>query len=95
MGRKVDPRLLQCCRVSAGQLTIGMASVNTQSCVQVMSVYDFTFATTICGLHFLSCAIAMRTSSALGFTTHETIPFKHVLLFSIIGSMALATANLR
>ncbi len=61
----------------------------------VMSVYKFSFATTICGLHFLSCAASIRSASALGFINHVSIPFKHVLLFSIIGSMSIASANLR
>ena len=61
----------------------------------VMSVYKFTFATTICGLHFLSCAAAIRSASSLGFISHVSIPFKHVLLFSAIGSLSIASANLR
>lgn len=60
----------------------------------VMSVYNFKFATTICGLHFLSCAAAIRSASTLGFVEHVPIPFKHVLTFSVIGSISIASANL-
>ncbi|KAG1652610.1 hypothetical protein FOA52_008351 [Chlamydomonas sp. UWO 241] len=60
----------------------------------VMANYGFMFATTICGLHFLSCAIAIRTSSALGYTEHVAIPFRDVLVFSLIGAVSIASANL-
>ena len=56
--------------------------------------YNFSFATFICGLHFLSCALFIRTLSLLGFIEHVPIPFKFILLFSAIGSVSIASANL-
>lgn len=52
------------------------------------------FATTICGMHFMSCAIAIRASSTLGYTEHVPIPLFDALLFSVIGSVSISSANL-
>jgi solute carrier family 35 protein E3 len=60
----------------------------------LMTVHHFPFATTVCGLHFLSCAIAIRSASAFGFIDHVPIPWSQVLLFSSIGSVSIASANL-
>ena len=58
------------------------------------SPYNFSFATFICGLHFIACALFIRTLSFFGFIEHVPIPFKFILLFSAIGSVSIASANL-
>ncbi|MEW5307165.1 MAG: hypothetical protein WDW38_002233 [Sanguina aurantia] len=60
----------------------------------IMSVYKFVFATTICGLHFVSCSLAIWAAQGLGLTTHVAIPFKDALIFSLVGSVSIAAANL-
>ena len=56
--------------------------------------YNFAFATFICGLHFIACAIFIRTLSFFEVIDHVAIPFKYVFLFSVIGSVSIASANL-
>lgn len=56
--------------------------------------YNFAFATCICGLHFIACAIFIRTLSFFEVIQHVPIPFKFILLFSFIGSISIASANL-
>lgn len=56
--------------------------------------YNFYFATVICGLHFIACAIFIRTLCFFGYIEHIAIPFKFILLFAAIGSVSIASANL-
>ena len=46
-------------------------------------------------MHFLSCAAAIQGASSLKFIEQApVVPMRDVLMFSVIGSISIATANL-
>eukprot|EP00798_Chlamydomonas_sp_ICE-L_P006665 gene6665-3330_t len=60
----------------------------------VVTSVAIIFLTKCAGLHFLSCAFAIWSAKVGGFIEPPpSIPFKYKLLFSIVGSISIASAN--
>ncbi|MEW5316716.1 MAG: hypothetical protein WDW38_008068 [Sanguina aurantia] len=56
--------------------------------------YRFTFATTLCSLHFICCAIFVHAAQALGLGTPAKLPWKETMIFSVVASVSIASLNL-
>ncbi|GLJ42144.1 hypothetical protein SUGI_0872750 [Cryptomeria japonica] len=71
--------------------SVGIIMVNKQ----VMSGYNFRFATTLTGLHFLVTALVGFISQTLGYSSsNKQIPFWELFWFSIVGNMSIVGMNL-
>lgn len=60
----------------------------------LMTGYRFTFATTMTGLHFMSCWLSVYAAQRLGFSEAGVMPTRDALIFSVVGSIAVGTANI-
>ncbi|KAG2495895.1 hypothetical protein HYH03_006133 [Edaphochlamys debaryana] len=60
----------------------------------LMSVYRFTFATTVSGLHFVVCAWAAWGLERAGLSEPADMPLRGTLLFAGVGALSIGCANL-
>ncbi|KAF8068203.1 URGT3 [Scenedesmus sp. PABB004] len=58
------------------------------------SGHGFTFATTLCALHFLACAAAVWAAQAAGLAARASIPARDALRFAAVASVSVASLNL-
>lgn len=56
--------------------------------------YGFVFATSLCSLHFLSCALSLRTAQAFGIGSKAVMPRKDAWQFALVAGVSIATLNL-
>ncbi|KAF6252616.1 triose-phosphate transporter family-domain-containing protein [Scenedesmus sp. NREL 46B-D3] len=56
--------------------------------------HGFTFATTLCALHFVACAGSIWVAQNLGFAAKARIPVKDALKFAVVASISIASLNL-
>eukprot|EP01025_Chloroclados_australasicus_P018712 TRINITY_DN1993_c0_g2_i3.p1 TRINITY_DN1993_c0_g2~~TRINITY_DN1993_c0_g2_i3.p1 ORF type:complete len:401 (+),score=31.88 TRINITY_DN1993_c0_g2_i3:182-1204(+) len=56
--------------------------------------YAFTFATTLCAFHFLSCWASIYTAQAVGWAKKVSIPLRDAILFSFVADVSIATLNM-
>eukprot|EP01026_Neomeris_dumetosa_P055514 TRINITY_DN5051_c0_g1_i1.p1 TRINITY_DN5051_c0_g1~~TRINITY_DN5051_c0_g1_i1.p1 ORF type:complete len:368 (-),score=15.43 TRINITY_DN5051_c0_g1_i1:812-1819(-) len=56
--------------------------------------YAFTFATTLCAFHFLSCWMSISAAQTLGFAKKASIPLLDAIMFSFVADLSIASLNL-
>lgn len=62
--------------------------------------FAFSYATTLCAFHFLSCALAMAASrlfysgKAQGSADDLKAPFGEILVFAVVGGVSVSSANI-
>ncbi|WIA31128.1 hypothetical protein OEZ86_001149 [Tetradesmus obliquus] len=56
--------------------------------------HGFTFATTLCALHFLASAASIWAAQAMGLAGQARIPTKDALKFAVMANMSIASLNL-
>jgi len=55
--------------------------------------YGFTFATTLCALHFLAAAGAVAAAQAAGLASRGRMPLRDAVGFAVIASVSIASLN--
>eukprot|EP01025_Chloroclados_australasicus_P018707 TRINITY_DN1993_c0_g1_i1.p1 TRINITY_DN1993_c0_g1~~TRINITY_DN1993_c0_g1_i1.p1 ORF type:complete len:380 (+),score=18.70 TRINITY_DN1993_c0_g1_i1:133-1140(+) len=58
------------------------------------SGYAFTFASTLCAFHFLSCWMSISTAQRLGWAKRVNIPVFDAVMFSFVANVSIASLNL-
>eukprot|EP01023_Acetabularia_acetabulum_P047283 TRINITY_DN4976_c0_g3_i2.p1 TRINITY_DN4976_c0_g3~~TRINITY_DN4976_c0_g3_i2.p1 ORF type:complete len:347 (-),score=38.71 TRINITY_DN4976_c0_g3_i2:113-1153(-) len=56
--------------------------------------YAFTFATTLCAFHFLSCWMSINAAQSLGWAKKVSIPLNDALMFSVLADLSIASLNM-
>uniref|UniRef100_A0A7S0UWP6 Sugar phosphate transporter domain-containing protein n=1 Tax=Polytomella parva TaxID=51329 RepID=A0A7S0UWP6_9CHLO len=56
--------------------------------------YKFSFACTLCALHFLTSGVFVKGMEAFGYSKKATLPLKDKLVFSVVASLSITSLNL-
>lgn len=56
--------------------------------------YGFSFATTLCAFHFLSCAFGIWVARVINKTAAVKVPLRDIAWFAVIGSFSIGSANI-
>eukprot|EP01026_Neomeris_dumetosa_P028628 TRINITY_DN2320_c0_g1_i7.p3 TRINITY_DN2320_c0_g1~~TRINITY_DN2320_c0_g1_i7.p3 ORF type:complete len:345 (+),score=20.86 TRINITY_DN2320_c0_g1_i7:49-1083(+) len=56
--------------------------------------YGFSFASTLCAFHFLSCWMSISAAQYLGVAKRVYIPIYDALMFSLVADVSIASLNL-
>lgn len=80
--------------VAAWLLNVSTSVVIIMLTKILMTVYHFKFASTVSGLHFLSCGVSLKISEALGITEPGSVPLRDAVVFSLVASISIGAANI-
>ncbi len=62
--------------------------------------FAFSYATTLCAFHFLSCALTLAANrlahgeQAAGSAAQPKAPFREILVFAVVGGVSVSSANI-